>query len=470
MSSEREREADRLFERALLAITKRDYEDAASLLAQTIARKPRLAEAWTVRGNVRMAQSASFDAILHYEEALRINPGMYDAWNNRGVALSNLARWQEAEHCMRRSYDIMPSLDPCINLANMYAMRCMLPEGEEQYRKALVHEPGNLDCTINLGLMLLGQKKWKEGWEHYEVRHANTPYEVRQRRLFPQWIDQPLEGKTIMLWPEQGLGDEIAFMRFATDLKRKRNPRRLILESVPPLVRLARGLEGVDEVAIKNDTSPLGVDYACALMDVPMRLDVEADDFFAPASYLRVPDNCAAPALPHGFNVGLCWQAGIRPLQPEARATAANKSVPLIMFKPLTEMDINIISLQRENRIYKDDAVLDNEPERNLVQQFGIIDHMDQISDLADTAALIDQLDLVISVDTSVAHLAGAMGKPVWNLVRHGGYWPWLDATRMTRWYPSMTIYRQPQTFDWWEPLRRMFVDLEALLAQRQAA
>jgi len=176
------------------------------------------------------------------------------------------------------------------------------------------------------------------------------------------------------------------------------------------------------------------------------------------------------PPLPQGFNIGLCWQSGQRPLQPEARATASNKSVPLASFKPLLKMGVNLISLQKENRVYRDDAVVDNLEEEALAKEFGIIDYMPHMADLADTAALINKLDLIISVDTAVAHVAGALGKPVWNLVRFSGYWPWLDATSDTEWYPSMRIYRQQELFNWNEVLERLFADLYALLQQRKAA
>src|SRR5262245_5143371 len=461
-------DAERFFEAALLAIKDRDYHRAAALSARAVELRPDFVEAWVIRGNVRMALDDSFEANLHYEKALAIDPGLHDAWNNRGIAYSNRALWKEAEECLLRSYELLPSIDPCMNLANAYCTRDMLPDAEHWYRKALGHDPGDLNASINLGITLLGLRRWSEGWPYYKARHLNTPYQVRQRRLFMEWTGEPLAGKTILLWPEQGLGDEIAFMRFATLVKRA-GAKRVILESMPPLLRLARTIEGVDEVGIKSETSPIGVDYACAIMDVPMILGIEADTIPRPSPYMLAPE-ADLPPLPRGFNIGLCWQTGQRPLQPEVRATASNKSVPLQAFKPLFEMGANIVSLQKENRIFKDDAVYDNEAEARLAKHWGLIDYMDRVSDLADTAALIDQLDLVISVDTAVAHLAGALGKPVWNLVRFSGYWPWMDATSLTEWYPSMRIYRQPAMFDWSKPLEHMLGDLEKLLAHREAA
>lgn len=453
--SERSEAADWLFEEALLAFKTREYQKAEGFLADAIRIVPDFVEAWVMRGTARMASEAWFDAQLHYKEALSLDPGLNDAWNNRGKALMNLQRWEEAELCLRRSYEISPAIDPCVNLAALYGTLNRLAEAEVEQRKALTHG-SNLDVVTGLGLLLLGQKKWKEGFFYFSARHADAPYLGRSRRIHKNLdVGEPIEGKTILVYGEQGLGDEIAFMRFATEVKR-RGAKRVILEVMPTLLRLARTVEGVDEVAVRNTTSPLGVDYGCSIMDVPMALAIEADDIPSPWSYLSVDENIAVPPLPTGFNVGLCWQAGKRPLQPETNATSINKSVRLDLFEPLTKMGLNLISLQKINS------------DERLSREYGIIDYMPKVIDMADTAALIQKLDLVISVDTSVAHLAGALGKPVWNLVRFDGSWPWMDAWRDTRWYPSMRVYRQPRPFDWWEPMKRLYVDLEALLQQQQ--
>lgn len=446
---------EKLFEKALAAIKDHNHQRALSYLDESIKLKPDFAEAWIVRGTVRMAEEQYLDAVLHFDRALELNYYAWDAWNNRGLAFSHLGLWASAEQSLRRSYDLNPCIDPCMNLANMYCARLMLPEAEGEYRKALEHEPDNLDANTNLGITLLGQRKWKEGWQHYEARHANSPYQMRSRRLHVNWIGQSLLGKRILLYPEQGLGDEIAFMRFATNVKRA-GAAKVILEAMPSLLRLAHTVEGVDEVAIKNETPEGAVDCACAIMDVPMVLGIEPDQISVPA-YLCAPQVPLAP-LPSGINIGLCWQSGQRPLQPEARVTAGNKSVPLLWLKPLARLGVNLISLQLDN------------PDPLLSKEMGIIDYMPNMTDLADTAALIEQLDLVISTDTAVAHLAGALGKPVWNLVRFGGYWPWMDAWDGTEWYPSMRIYRQHRLGDWPTVLERLFADLGEFIRSKTKA
>src|SRR5262249_2629252 len=135
--------------------------------------------------------------------------------------------------------------------------------------------PGQHSVAVSLAIILFAQKKWKEAGYYYTARHADVPYQSRSRRNHPNWDGEPLEGKTLLVYGEQGLGDEIAFMRYATEAKR-RGAKHIILEVMPSLLRFARTLEGVDEVAVRNTTSSAGVDYACAVMDMPMALGMGA--------------------------------------------------------------------------------------------------------------------------------------------------------------------------------------------------
>jgi Tfp pilus assembly protein PilF len=461
--------AEKLFEKALLAIKDKDLSKASSILVEAIKLKPDFSEAWVIRGNIRMAQDESFDAILHYDRALELNDKLWDCWNNRGIAWSNLAMWAMAEHSFKQSLEHMPAIEPHMNMANMFCQMMRLEDAEREYRECLKHDPGDLNAHINLGITLLGRERWAEGWKHYEARHANTPYQMKQRRVLPNWTGEDLTGKTIVLYPEQGLGDEIAFMRYATLLKAM--GARVILETMPSLLRLGRMVANVDAVYVKGGSPYEQCDYSCAIMDIPMRLELPPGmPWFQ--RYLEVPPQVVRPKLPPGLNIGVCWVSGNRPLQPEAKATAANKSLLLEWLRPMFKFTpgVNFISLQKEHN------------DTRLMGELGIIDVMSGMGDLADTAGLIEQLDLVISVDTAVAHLAGALGKPVWNLVRFSGYWPWMHAGiawlgqdhwemvpgEQTSWYPSMKIYRQSQMFNWETPLQAVFTDLERFVAEHK--
>lgn len=451
--------ADEVFEKALLAIKDRNFDRAAWLLVEAIKKKPDFAEAWVVRGNVVHAQGRFFDSLLHYDRALQINPKLHDAWCNRGIAFSDIGLWDSASECFQKSLALMPAVEPYINLANMECHRMRLPEAEAAYRAALKLEPGNYDAHINLGLTLLGQGRWQEGYPEYAWRHRNTPYPPRARRLFPPWDGSSLAGKTILLYPEQGFGDEILFMRFAAMVKRESPGARVVLEVRPPLVRLARSLAGVDDIVLMGDEIPESIgsiDCSCALVDVPFFLGLGPQDVTPAGRHHYFDASMALICMSPGLDVGLCWSSGQRPLQPETAATSAAKSIHLEWLRGLEMPGVNLVSLQKEHG------------DQKLVAEMGLIDPMADVNDFADTAAIIARLDLVISVDTAVAHLAGAMGKPVWNLVRFNAYWPWLEATDRTPWYPSMKIYRQPQLGDWDDPIKRVVRDLAALVASGQ--
>jgi hypothetical protein len=338
----------------------------------------------------------------------------------------------------------------------MYCHEMRLELAAEEYCAAIVDDPGNLDAHTNLGITLLGLGRWDEGWQEYAHRHENTPYPNRARRTWPEWHrDDQTAGKVILLFPEQGYGDEIMAMRFARHLEDERIVRT-ILEVRPPLIRLARMMPGA-QIEEKDGTSVDCADLSCAALDVPMVLGTTPSSIPLAGGYLDVPRQpWLDAALPRGFRVGLCWSSGQRPLQPETEPSHKMKSVPIEWLEPLRQDGVALVSLQKEGG-------------GAAVSRLGAFDTMGDVHDFLDTAQIIAELDLVISVDTAVAHLAGAMGKPVWNLVRFNGYWPWLRDDRTTPWYSSMSLYRQPRLGDWNEPINRMAADLVELVKRKAA-
>ncbi len=460
--------AELYFEKALTAIRIRDYSRAAGLLVEAIKLKPDFAEAWTVRGNVLDALERPFDAVLHYDRALNVNDKLHDAWNNRGIALANIGMWATAEESFRKSAALLPALEPHMGLANMYCTLMRLGEAANEYRSALEHGAGP-DARFNLGVTLLGLGRWEEGFREYEHRWQNTPYPPRSYRNYPKWKGEYLGEKTILLYPEQGYGDEIMALRFVIDLAYVYPNAKIIVQARAPMRRLAksisRNLSRISVVPMHADAQ-LEADFSCPLLDVPMVLKQSPASLSRHSGYLSAPDKSRvadwrhriAMELPHGLNVGLCWSSGGH--LDTARAGQMSKSIPLLWLKPLGLAGVNLISLQK--------------PQEPIPQGFPITDWMDDCHDFADTAALIEALDLVISVDTSVAHLAGALGKPVWNFVRFSGYWPWLTAEAAggpehSIWYPCMALLRQPSLGSWQEPIARA-TSLLASRAQERAA
>ena len=444
--------AEKYFEKALDAVKIRDYDRALGLLVEAIKFKPEFTEAWVVRGNILHAQDRPFEALLHYDRALSFDEGKHDAWNNRGLAFADLGMWSGAEACFRRSAELMPAIEPHIGLANMFCTIMRLQDAADEYREAIKIDPGCADAHFNLGVTLLGLGQWREGFKEYELRWRNTPYPPRSLRDYIKWRGENLTGKRILLYPEQGYGDEIMALRFALDIHERYQGSTVIVQARGPMLRLTESLrrDGILVVPMNSDKE-YPADYSCPLLDVPMMLKMEPGEVLR-GRYLSAPDRDRVGywcerlnTLPRGnLNVGLCWSSGTH--MNTARAAQQAKSIPLPWLKGLALAGVNLISLQK--------------PQEAIPAGFPIVDWMDECHDFADTAALVEALDLVISVDTAVAHLAGSLGKPVANFVRFSGYWPWLAlpevAPTMTHsiWYPSMQLFRQPALANWQEPIR----------------
>jgi Tfp pilus assembly protein PilF len=461
--------ASRYFEKALDRIKGRDYDRALVLLVEAIKLKPDFTEAWTIRGNVLHALERPFDALLHYDRAIALREDSHDAWNNRGRCFADIGMWASAEESFLRSAVLCEAVEPHMGLANMWCTLNRLEDAAREYRSAIAIEPGFADAHFNLGCVLLGLGQWTEGWVEYEWRHRNTVYPPRAYRDHEKWTGQDLSGKRILLYPEQGYGDEIMALRFALALANRRPGTDIIVQARAPMLRLAKSLSlTIRVVDPDHDFFPGKVDYSCPLLDVPMVLGLKpgtvtsVEPRFEPnRGHLEVSHTYLSadlPAmfawrrrlsdLPPGLNVGLCWSSGGH--MGTSRAAQAAKSIPLHWLKSLEMPGVNLVSLQKPRIPGPAD---DGGPR--------MVDWADELHDFADTAALIEALDLVISVDTAVAHLAGALGKPVWNFVRFSGYWPWLSAEaagdpEKSIWYPTMKLVRQPSLANWAEPIERV--------------
>lgn len=444
---------DRLFEKALAALKIRDFETASQLCVEVIKFEPEFYEAWIMRGNILQAQDRSFDSILHYDAALRIKDDLRDAWHDRGIAFCNLGMWKAAEDSFNRSLAVMPTLETHTGIAGMWCNLMELDKACHHYREALKigDDP---KVRFNLGVTLLGMGEWEEGYKEYEYRWQCAAFLPRGYALYPKWQGEPLLGKTILLYTEQGYGDEIMSLRFAD--KKLLGAKKVILQVREPLLRLAETVPfHIDQILPAHAAPPSGIDVSSPLLDVPMCMKMRPFDIPVHDEYLRAPDRLRVDAwkkrLPEGRNVGICWQSGGH--LETAKSAQAQKSLPPFFLKHFMIAGVNLISLQKPK--------IDDAPTE-------IIDFMDECDDFSDTAALIEALDLTITVDTAVAHLAGALGKPVWNFVRYSGYWPWLGPevtiggpTGHCLWYPfNMKLFRQPRLNDWATPVQQAKIRL----------
>jgi Flp pilus assembly protein TadD len=453
--------------------------EAEARFRAAITFKPDFAEAHANLGIVLAAQGRAADAEASYRAALRLKPGSREALNNLGVLLSDQGRWSEAESLLREALRLDPDApdayrnlgavlthlkraaeaEPMLRLAARLAPEApeahfnlgaalhelrRLGEADQAYREALRLRPDFADAHNNRAYTLLLAGRYGEGWREYEWRWR-TKHMAGGVRGFaaPQWLGEPLDGRTILLHAEQGLGDTLQFCRYAPLID---GDGKVIIEVQPPLKRLLASLPGGVEVVARGEPLP-SFDLHCPLMSLPLALGDALDAIPAYVPYLSAGSEAAAhwrerlAAVPGAPRVGLVWAGNSHLGFPEYAAVDARRSILLTDMAPLAELPgVRFFSLQKGPPAAQAAA-----PPPGMV----LTDFTAGLEDFADTAALIDGLDLVISVDTSVAHLAGAMGKPVWVLNRYDTCWRWLLNRNDSPWYPTLRLFRQPASGDW---------------------
>ncbi|MFD1557005.1 tetratricopeptide repeat protein [Paraburkholderia silviterrae] len=445
----RETEAEATLRRALAIAP--DYAGARNNLAVLLWQTKRLEQ-----------------AEAQYRQILGIQPGYALAHNNLGLVLLDLGRPQDAEVAFRHALAI-DTRTPAMhnNLGNALNQQGRSSEAIAAYREALSLRPDYTTARGNLAMLLLRLGAFEEGWRHFEARNdesAGTASGKRPPVPYPQWRGEPLEGKSLLVWPEQGYGDLLQFCRYLPLLK-ARGVARLGVACPPALKRLFEGMEGVDALYPLDGTGTIpGHDYWCLMLSLPMHFGTTLDTIPAHTPYLRAPADLTrewSARLPSGgFKAGLVWAGDPRPHDPGMNAIDQRRSLPARAFLPLLRIvevaDVRFVSLQKGAASQPQIA--------DLPANLRPFDPMGGVHDFADTAAIIECLDLVITVDTSVAHLAGALNKPVWILSRYDGCWRWLRERDDSPWYPRARLFRQTEPGNWAGVIHRVTQALESLL------
>lgn len=406
-----------------------DYEVALS-------ENPDYADAWNGRGICLHMLKRSAEALACYERALRIKPDHYEAWNNRGVLFRTEERFEQALACYARALEIRPDYPEAFN--NRGQVMDALGRYEEAlacYSQALALAPHYADANTNEGLCLLVMGRYLQGWDKYEWRWRNHKLAARD---YPQPLWQgvePLLGKSILLHMEQGLGDAIQVSRYAPLVAGL--GARVVLEVVPALAPLLQGLEGVDQIISVADPLP-HTDYRCPLLSLPRVFRTTLETIPARIPYLQVDPARAArvrqEVAPGGGKlVGLCWRGNPEYPRDRERSFGFERLAPLFG----VGQGVRFVSLQKE--------LLDSE----RVRAGGLGDFLHPGLDFRSTAELVAALDLVITVDTSWAHWAGAIGKPFWILLPFSPHWVWLTGRADSPWYPTARLFRQSRPGDW---------------------
>jgi tetratricopeptide (TPR) repeat protein len=429
----------------------RDAE-ALKSFDRLLAIKPDYFKAHTNRGIALDALGRPEDALASYDRALAIAPDFVEALNNRGNVLQKLGRHQDAVTCYERALAINPDFPEVLNnRGRSLAYLGRHQEALAHTSRAVALKPSYIDAQWNESLLLLRLGDFARGWKQYEWRFKRGEG-LKQLRTFakPLWLgESPVTGKTILVHFEQGLGDTIQMARYISLLEQQ--GARVIFEVQPPLKSLLAQFASPSIQVIGFGDEIPEFDLYCPLMSLPLAFRTELDTIPPATPYLTVSADRIAywnDRLPKqkGLRVGLVWSGNAN------HGDDHNRSVALAQVASLFDLPtVQFVSLQKELR--EADAQL-------LAQDTRVVDLGRDFSDFHDTAAAVAAVDLVISVDTSVAHLAGALGKPVWVLLPFCPDWRWLLDRDDSPWYPTARLFRQPAMRDWESVIGRVRQEL----------
>ena len=452
------------------------------------ATHPQYPEAQCYRGAALFDLGKAMEALSAYDKALEARPDYADAHYNAGLALKALDRLEEAAERYRRAITLRPDHAKALsNLANVVRMQGDFALSADLCRQAIALAPEFANAHANLGnalldmgrpdeaalsygratrldpslteshwgeaFALLAAGKYQEGWRKHEWRWKKADMPPHPHKQ-PQWQGQDISGQTILLHCEQGLGDSLQFIRYAALVKAK--GAHVVVLAPKRLARLLSTAPGIDRVI--TDIKELGpCQWQCPLMSLPLAFGTTLETVPAPIPYLS-----ADPERMHqwrerlgedGFKIGLVWQGN-----PKA-AMDRGRSAPLSAFRPLGDIPgVRLISLQHQHGL--DQLALN----AGVMKIETLGDDFDSGPDaFMDAAAVMMGLDLILSTDTAIAHLAGSLGRPVGVLLQANPDWRWLLGRNDTPWYPTMRLFRQTKGGDW-DGVVRQIVDYSGLI------
>jgi tetratricopeptide (TPR) repeat protein len=406
---------------------------------RAIALKPDLAEAYNNKGNILSRLGRYAEAAESYSLAVRARPAYALGWNNLGRALEDLGRVEEALKCCDKAIELAPALVAAhYNRGNILKGAKHLAESIQSFDRAIELAPNFAPAHRNKMTTTLLMGDFDEGWRLYERRNAGMSVPPQAVAIWTG--EERLEGKTLLIAAEQGLGDTIQFCRYAR-LAAARGAR-VTLAVQDALVSLLKCLEPEISVTGVNAVAS-GFDYYIPLLSMPQAFRTRSDNIPSSVPYIRADADRVrqwkARLGTNGFKIGICWQGA------PGGEVDVGRSFPVKLFEPLgAAPGVRLISLQKNAGAEQ----LRDLPAGMKVESFG--DTLDQGPDaFVDTAAIMENLDLVITSDTAIAHLSGALGRSVWVALNHVPDWRWLLDRSDSPWYPTMRLFRQTARGDW---------------------
>ena len=449
--------ADALSNRGNTLLALNRFDEALESYDRALVLRPDFAEALSSKGSALEKANRLDEALASYDRALALRPDFTNALYNRGNVLKALKRYGEALASYDHAIALQPGYADAHNNRGQVLKELMrYDEALASYDRALVLQPQNIMVHCNAASLRLLTGDFSRGWADYEWRWMKKSV-VLANRILPQplWLGgETIAGKTILLHSEQGLGDTIQFCRYVPLVAAR--GAQVIFEVQKPLHALMSDLAGATQVISKG--SPLSAfDIHCPLLSLPLAFGTRLETIPSAKAYLSAParqsmnwqTRLGAKRHPR---IGLAWSGNA------GHERDRERSIGLRDLLPLLDAEATFVSLQKEVRA--EDTVV-------LKERGDILHVADELKDFSDTAALISQLDLVISVDTSVAHLAGALGKPVWILVTYVPDWRWLLNRDDSPWYPTARLFRQPDIDDWESVIARVHESVRSFIDSR---
>jgi tetratricopeptide (TPR) repeat protein len=422
-------------------------DEAAACYEHALALRADLPDVLSNLANIFFDKGQLDRALALVHRALQISPGLVDALNNLGRILLKLNRLDDALAQFKKAVEISPEKpDAYTNIANVLYQKGQLDEAVVSSLRAIAIDPESATAHWNLGICLLTGGDYSQGWKEYAWRSRVRGLKgVCKTFPQPRWDGRDLSGKTILLHAEQGLGDTLQFIRYA-QLVRARRPSQIIFLCQPELISLLEGQTDIDRWIRPGESLP-DFDLHCSLLDLPVVLETTVETIPAATPILTANSEKEHRWRQRmigfdGLKVGLCWAGN------PSQKNDPNRSMPLPALAKLAGVHrVCFFSLQKGKT-----AALAQTPPADL----RLVDWTSEIHDFSDTAALIANLDLVISVDTVVAHLAGAMRRRAWTLLSFAADWRWLQHREDSPWYPTMRLFRQERAGDWSSPVARI--------------
>ncbi|HVT87538.1 MAG TPA: tetratricopeptide repeat protein [Tepidisphaeraceae bacterium] len=419
-------------------------------LLRAIELRPDFPEAHNNLGNAYQAVNRFDDAIAEYQKSLSLRPDYAQAYNNLGGALRASDKLDEAIASFNRAISLRPDFaDAYNNLGATLLDQDKTDQAIATYRRAIELRPDFAEAHHNLSIALLSKGDYAAGWAEHGWRwQMKELIGTHQRLAHPQWTGEPLNGKRLFLHAEQGFGDTLQFVRYLP-LAAQRGAT-IILACQRELVRLLKTMEGIAEILTEGDPLP-SFDVHCPLLSLPGIFGTTEETIPVNIPYLKADEVLSSrwrkrvEQYSEKLKVGITW-SGSATFKLNHR-----RSVTLDMLSPLFDIEnVQFFSLQKGET-------------SSQTKGTHVIDWTDELIDFAETAALIDNLDLVISVDTSVVHLAGALGKRVWVLLGISPDWRWLRDRTDSPWYPAMRLFRKSRMNDWTSVIDQVAQELACL-------